>query len=383
MSLHIRIARRMAGVIVDYLLALPLGCVLALLWANTAAESYFKFSNAASFVVNEVGMAFFFGLIAKEVSEATVPGGALHPWRRAAMPMAAALGSVAVSIAAYVLFVHSVGEHMLADGWVAACAVDIPGTYIVARMIFGKEPAVPFLLLLAISADAIGLACVAALQPVADVHLLAGAVLMALALVGAAMLRRRIVRNFWPYVLGPGVLSWFALYASGVHPALALVPIIPFLPHAKRDPGLFVDSDPHAHDTLTLFARFWQYPVEAVLFFFGLANAGVPLHGLEVGSWAIPIASLLRPIGIGVATAIACAAGLHLPHRVGWRDIAVVGCIASIGLVFALFFSSAVMPPGTLLLEMKLGALITIFGALLAFIAARALRVGRYAPTQP
>ena len=43
-----------------------------------------------------------------------------------------------------------VGEPMLATGWAAACAIDIPGSYIIARLIFGRHPAVPFLLLLAI-----------------------------------------------------------------------------------------------------------------------------------------------------------------------------------------------------------------------------------------
>ena len=42
---------------------------------------------------------------------------------------------------------------MLKGGWAAACAVDIPGSYVIARWIFGRHPAVPFLLLLAISAD--------------------------------------------------------------------------------------------------------------------------------------------------------------------------------------------------------------------------------------
>ena len=45
--------------------------------------------------------------------EATVPGGALHPWRRAALPVAAAIGSVALSIAIYLAVAHHVGEHML------------------------------------------------------------------------------------------------------------------------------------------------------------------------------------------------------------------------------------------------------------------------------
>ena len=332
--------RRVSGLILDYLIALPLGCAAALVWANTFSESYYRFAHATAFAVNDVGMAFFFALITKEVAEATVPGGALHPWRRAALPVAAAIGSVAVSIAIYLAVAHSVGEHMLEDGWVAACAIDIPGTYIIARLIFGRHQAVPFLLLLAISADAIGLAAVAVLHPVGDAHPAIGLALMAVAVGGAAVLRYQWrVKSFWLYLIGPGVLSWWALFLGGVHPALALVPIVPFFPHGRHDRGLMVEPAPQAHDTLTMFERWWQLPVEGVLFLFGLVNAGVPLHGLEEGMWAIPLAALGRPIGIIVAAGVAIAAGLHLPLRVGWRELVVVGCTATIGLVFALFFA--------------------------------------------
>jgi NhaA family Na+:H+ antiporter len=268
---------------------------------------------------------------------------------------------------------------MLESGWVAACAIDIPGSYIIARMIFGRHPAVPFLLLLAIAADAIGLTCVAVVQPVSDAHPAIGIGLMAIAIGVAAGFRHGGVKNFWWYLLGPGVVSWFALFLGGVHPALALVPIVPFFPHGRRDAGLFVEPAPQAHDTLTLFERWWRLPVEAVLLLFGLVNAGVPLHGLEAGMWAIPVAALGRPIGIIAAAGLALAGGLHLPHSVGWRELVVIACTASIGLIFALFFAGAVMPPGPILLEMKSGALITIFGALLAFAAARLLGVGRFA----
>jgi NhaA family Na+:H+ antiporter len=202
---------------------------------------------------------------------------------------------------------------------------------------------------------------------------------MAVAVGMAAAFRSGGVKNFWLYLLGPGLLSWWALFLGGVHPALALVPIVPFFPHGRRDRGLFEDPAPQAHDTATLFERWWRLPVEAVLLLFGLVNAGVPLHGLEVGIWAIPIAAIGRPIGIVAAAGAALAAGLHLPHRVGWRELVVVGCAASIGLVFALFFAAAVMPPGPVLLEMRMGALVTIFGGVLAFAAARLLRVGRFA----
>jgi Na+:H+ antiporter, NhaA family len=379
MRRHKRIALRISGFVLDYLLALPLGCAAALLWANTLPDSYYRFANATAFFVNDVGIVFFFGLITKEVAEATLPGGALHPWRRAALPVAAAIGSAAVSIAGYLAFTHSVGEHMLEGGWVAACAIDIPGSYVIARMIFGRHAAVPFLLLLAISADAIGLACVAVLQPIGGGQSAIALGLMALAVGSAAVLKRNGVKNFWLYLVGPGVVSWWALFLGGVHPAVALVPIVPFFPHGRRDRGLMVEPAPQAHDTMTLFERWWRLPVEGVLLLFGLVNAGVPLHGLEEGLWAIPVAALGRPIGIVVAAGAAIAFGLHLPQHVGWRELVVVGCTATIGLIFALFFATAVMPQGPLLLQMKLGALVTIAGGGLAFAAARLLRVGRFA----
>ena len=43
-----RIARRVSGFVLDYLLALPVGCAAALLWANTLPDSYYRFANAAA-----------------------------------------------------------------------------------------------------------------------------------------------------------------------------------------------------------------------------------------------------------------------------------------------------------------------------------------------
>lgn len=52
---------------------------------------------------------------------------------------------------------------------------------------------------------------------------------------------------------------------------------------------------------------------------------------------------------------------------------------ASAGFTFALFFATSVMPPGPLLGELKLGALATAGGAL---VAARLLHVGRFTSKQ-
>jgi NhaA family Na+:H+ antiporter len=156
------------------------------------------------------------------------------------------------------------------------------------------------------------------------------------------------------------------------------------MPHAARDTGLFVEPAPRAHDTLTSFERWWALPVQLVLLLLGLINAGVPLHGLEGGMWAVPVAILIgRPIGVIAAAALGLGAGLHLPRNVRWSDIAVIGCISSIGLTMALFFAAAAMSTGPLQLELKTGALMTAAGAIVAVAAAWLLRVGRFANARP
>ena len=158
-------------------------------------------------------------------------------------------------------------------------------------------------------------------------------------------------------------MSWIGFYRGGLHPALALVPIIPFLPHAARDPGLFVEA-PDAHDTLNEFEHWFKRPVDVMLFFFGLANAGVAFGNAGAGTWFVLIAILVgKPLGILAATASgdarrACACR----KRVTWRDMTVVGIIAGIGFTVALFFATAAFPYGRLLDETKLGALLSFGG---------------------
>ena len=110
-SRHRRIARHVSGFVHDYLVALPIGCAAAQVWANTLPDNYFGFAHANAFFVNDVAVAFFLGLITKEVVEATLPDGALHPWRRAALPVAAAVGGVVASIASYLALVQYVEEY--------------------------------------------------------------------------------------------------------------------------------------------------------------------------------------------------------------------------------------------------------------------------------
>ncbi len=378
MTIRARV-RTAAALIADYSLLLPAGALLALIWANTQAAGYTRFAHASEFAVNDVGMAFFFGLAAKEVVEALVPGGSLHTWRRAAMPVAAAAGGMVGPALIYLAIVHLAGQPQLARGWAIPCATDIAFSYLVAKAIYRRHPAIPFLLLLAIADDAFGLMILAVFYPVGDLRPLLGFALLAAALGVAWLLRRNRVNSFWPYVVAGGALSWGALFLGGVHPALALVPIVPFLPHATRDPGLFAPAPAAARDALSAFEHWWKFPVQGILFLFGLVNAGVPLHAVDTGTWAVVIGVLAgKPAGIGLSVVLASAAGLTLPAGVGGRDVVVVGFAAAIGFTVALFFATAAFPPGPVLDGMKMGALLSVSGAIVAVGVAALLRAGRF-----
>ena len=363
----------------EHLLALPLGALVALVWANTDAENYFRVVDSTAFLINDVAMALFFALITKEIVEATAPGGVLHPWRRAALPIVASLGMTLIPVVFFAFLVRLFDEPMLVRGWTTALAVDIALGYFVARVIFGRHPAIAFFLLLAIAANGLGFIALAFLEPVREVRLETAALLMLAALGAALALRRLRVKSFWPYVIVAGGPSWAALFVGGFHPALALLPIVPLLPHAGRDPGFFVDAPPRAADTLNELERWFRHPAQAALFAFGLVNAGVPLSALEAGVWSLPLAVLVgKPIGLLAGTALGTALGLHMPRGVHWRDLVPLGLISAAGFSMALFFATASVGAGQVLSELKMGAVLSLAAGIAAIGAARLFRAGRY-----
>jgi Na+:H+ antiporter, NhaA family len=368
---------RLASFVLDHSLLLLAGTIAAVVWANLDLTGYEHIAHPLHFWVNDVGMVFFFALAAKEVFEATLPGGALASPARAMSPLAAAIGGMAMPAAIYVALVSMLGPADLVRGWAIPCATDIAFSAMIARVIFpGGHPAIPFLLLLAIADDALGLIILAVFYPSGSLSLFALGVLMTAALLVALWLKRRRTRSFWPYVIGPGALSWVALYLGGVHPALALVPLVPFMPHAPHDLGLF---DPREHvraDTLDRFEHWWAKPVQLVLLLFGFANGGVPFEQIGPGTYYVLAALLFgKPIGILLFSGGARMFGARLPPGLHFRDLLLVGTAAAIGFTVSLFFATAAFPGGTPLAETKMGALLSFVAAPLAFVMSRLLRV--------
>ena len=370
-------SHRVVRTVFDRFLLLPIGALIALVWANTAPEPYFVLAQRLSFVVNEIGMAFFFALMAQEVTEAVMPGGALHSWRRWTLPFVAAVGGVIGAIVVYITYVELSYEYALISAWPIACAIDAAATYYVLRTILPHNAAVPFALLIAIVTDVIGLIIVAPRHLVLQARV-GGAALMMVSLGLAALLRANRVRAFWPYLFVCGTFSWIAFYWEGLHPAFSLIPIIPFLRHEPRSLDVF--ADPPDDDAVHHAEHEWHLIVQPVLFLFGLVNAGVALKAYDTGSWAMLLAQLLgRPAGILLAVAVALAFGLHLPGRMRWRELLVVAFATSSGFAVALFLATGVLATGPVLAQAKIGVLGSASGLVLALIAARLLKVGTLA----
>jgi NhaA family Na+:H+ antiporter len=355
---------------------LPLGAALALLWANTWPESYFRTAHALAFPVNEIGMAIFLGLITQEAIEAVMPGGALAAWRRWAMPLVAAAGGLLGSTFVFLAFVTLKYEEVLRTAWPIAGAIDIAAGYFVLKAIFRRPAAANFLLVIGIATGAAGV-LVTAVWPAFTPDHLGAALLLVLAVALAAAVRRSRVRVFWPYLGLCGALSWLAFYWAGVHPALALVPIVPFLPHRPRAGNPFADPAPDG--VVHRAEHEWNAVAQVALFLFGVVNAGVILRGVDTGTWAVLAAALIgRPLGILAGAALGLSLGLRLPASLGWRELIVIALATSSGFTFALFAATTLLPPGAVLTQIKLGALSTVAGAAAAYAAARLLHVGRF-----
>lgn len=369
----------------EFSIPLIAGVVIALIWANLAPESYHHLIHARllgpisiHFLTNDIFMVFFFGIAAAEITQSCLPGGDLHPLGRAINPLLATFGGVAGPVAIYLGLNGLIGSPPLVNGWGIPTATDIAISWLVARLIFGNgHPAIAFLLLLAIADDAIGLAIIAIFypdpsQPTEPAWLL----LTCLGMLAAWIMRWQKTKSYWPYVVAGGAFSWIGLYFAGLHPALALVPIVPFLPHPRREHRHLFEEDPRDVSTLATFEHEWKVIVDFGLLLFGLANAGVHLASLGTVTWLV-FASLLfgKWIGIFGCALLGVKFGFHLPEGMDFRHLTIVAIVAGIGFTVSLFIADQAFVDPVLQEEAKMGALLSIGMALIAIVTGRMMGI--------
>jgi NhaA family Na+:H+ antiporter len=393
----------------EYSVPLISGVVLALLAANLDVHLYhevlewqpvagftiFEHPVTLHFLVNDVFMVFFFAIAAKEITEASLPGGLLNPMSTAISALIATAGGVLIPVAAFFgalalcfeFGVYSPEEHdwgALANGWGIPTATDIALAWLVARAVFGKRhPAVVFLLLLAVADDAIGLVIIAVfygdpMVPAEPFWLALNLLAMGLAFA----LSRAGVRRWEPYVLLAGPLAWSGLVLAHLHPALALTFVVPFIPGPKHDPGFFERPEedevvpPSIDSPLQDFEEQTKSFVDFGLLFFAFANAGVEFTDVGPLTWVVLGALIVgKTVGVAGFGLLAGVAGFTLPDGMTRRDLCVAAFIAALGLTVALFVAAEAYVQPALQGQAKMGALLSGAVGLVAVPIARALGV--------
>lgn len=357
------------------------------LWHTHVALEVGAFKLAGDlghFVVNDVLMTVFFFVVGLEIKRELVAGELRDP-RKAALPVAAALGGMVVP--ALIYYALQRGQPGV-RGWGVPMATDI--AFVVGVMAL-LGPRVPFglkimLLSLAIADDIGAVVVIAVFYSSGLSWLMLG--LAAAGLGGVYFLNRLGVRSVGIYaVVAAGV--WLAMLKSGVHPTIAGV-ILGLMTPAwawvsqttlrlsaaallERIDDEEIEVQGPEFQTLSFAARESVSPLErlegvlhpwvgfVIMPLFALANAGVAVKGDAITSpVAVAVALGLflgKPIGVVLFSWVAVRAGIaKLPSGVNWVILLGGGFLAGIGFTMSLFVAGLALKDD-LLAAGKIGTL--------------------------
>jgi Na+:H+ antiporter, NhaA family len=387
-------------------IVLMIAAVAALVWANSPwRQSYIDlwhipvgfrlggiaFERDLHFWINDGLMTIFFFVVGLEIRR-EIHGGELSEIRRAALPLAAALGGMLVPA---MIFLAMNDGRSSVEGWAIPIATDIAFA-VGALALLGKRvtPALRILLLALAVIDDVGAILVIALFYSSDIAPV-GFVILGFGILGIFGLQLLGVRSTFAYVT-PALVAWWGAYVAGIHPTLAgvivglVTPVTAwygvqrFLEQTEsrvrslRKKGVPDDRTllPHL-DTLRVANREAVSPVErlqhslhawvafGIMPLFAFANAGVPLAQISFEGdafWVflgVAIGLLIgKPIGIlGLSWLAVRLGAAALPKGVQWAQITVVGLVAGIGFTMALFMAQLAFPTGPLLETAKFAIL--------------------------
>lgn len=378
----------------------PLSQAWESLWHTEIGLSLgsWELRNSLVHWINDGLMTIFFFLVGLEIKREIVDG-ELRSLKKAALPLAAALGGMLVPAGIYLLFQFGrEGER----GWGIPMATDIAFAVGVLAVLGRRVPAGLKIFLLALAiADDIGAIVIIAVFYSGALQLVALG-LAALSLAIVILMNRLGARSIVAYWI-VGIAMWLAMYYSGIHPSVAGVVLGLLTPGrawiARDSLATFlldtVDrldghiDRPQMVGKLTETARETLSPLErletalhawvafAIMPLFALANAGVVLqpaaarHGV---AWAVAAGLVLgKPLGILAFSwlAIRCGAS-QLPTGASWRALFGVGCLGGIGFTMSLFIAGLAFED-KLLDSAKIG---TLAGSTISALAGYFLLLG-------
>jgi len=352
--------------------------------------------------INDGLMAVFFLLVGLEIKRELLVG-ELASVKRAALPIACAIGGMIVPAAIYWSFNTS---GFAARGWAVPIATDIAFALGALALIAPKAPigARIFLTALAI-VDDIGAVLIIAIfySQTIGWGALGCAALMLVVLIGFNTMG---VRQLWPYLL-VGLVLWYFVHESGVNATVAGVALAFAIPTQTRINAADFSREgrslldrfdntetgdlvvltskgqqetlfalEHASEGVTapilrLEHALHNFSAFVVMPLFAFANAGVrirgPLDHLEIALGALLGLIVGKPLGITAAALGAVKFGIaQLPGGVRWASLLGYACLAGIGFTMSLFIAMLAFDQTARLNAAKLGVLT---GSVLAGIA--------------
>jgi NhaA family Na+:H+ antiporter len=304
---------------------------------------FFYLSLSVLKIINYGLMTIFFFVVGLEIKRELVAGH-LSSVKKAAMPFVAAIGGMAVPAGLYLL----IAGGQAPQGWAVPVATDIA---LAVGLLAMMGPSVTlslrsFLLALAVIDD-IGAILIIALVYSTGITF-SWLVSAAITIIVIVLLGRTSVTSFYIYIF-LGLLLWYSLYRTGVHPTLAGVILGLLAPHREMPHADFEDSD----DGSVSYVEYLQaklHPVSslAIVPLFACANTGVVITSESIRdaatsaiAWGIFIGLVIgKPLGIVAASYAASKAKVaDLPEGAAFNKIVATGSAAGIGFTVALFIA--------------------------------------------
>jgi NhaA family Na+:H+ antiporter len=309
--------------------------------------------------------------------------GDLRDPRRAALPVAAAVGGMAVPAVIFVLVNLGTGN---LRGWAIPTATDIAFALAVLAVISTHLPSAlrTFLLTLAVVDDLLAITIIAIFYTeTLSVGYLVLA-LLPLALFGVLVQRR--VRAWW-LLLPLAALTWGLVHASGVHATVAGVLLAFTVPVVRSAAAGGPAAGPGMAEHFE--HRFRPISAGVAVPVFAFFAAGVTVGGLAglADSLADPVAlGIVAALVVGKTVGISAATWLvsrftraELDGELGWWDVVGLALLGGIGFTVSLLIGELAFGTGSVRDEhVKVGVLVgTVSAALLASVLLR-LRNRRY-----
>jgi NhaA family Na+:H+ antiporter len=284
--------------------------------------------------INDGLMAIFFLMVGLEI-ERELFIGELSSIKNAVLPIFAAVGGMLVPALIHFMFNHGKPEQA---GIGIPMATDIAFSLGVLALIGKRIPLSLKIFLVALAIiDDLGAVIVIAIFYTKGISFFYFSLALGIWVV-LLLFNKFNIYKLWVYLL-PGVLLWYVIYKSGIHPTLAgilLAFAIPFRKNMENQPSYVLQHALHK-------------PVNFLIIpLFALANTAIHLPAgwtteiFSSNSLGIALGLMLgKPLGVAGFSALSIAFGVaKLPEGMNTTKLIGLGLLAGIGFTMSIFISN-------------------------------------------